>query len=126
LFDTFCGRGSVDDRVDGPHQVGQEFTKASYDKVARYLRPSPNEGVLDDKDGFASVYIDVDIYPITRFYLDYFANGLVLGGVMIVDDYGFLTCAGAKQAVDELVSLRSGFWHVHLLTSQAVFIKTVP
>ncbi|MEE2638397.1 MAG: TylF/MycF/NovP-related O-methyltransferase [Acidobacteriota bacterium] len=135
VCDTFCGHVSVDDRVDGPHQVGRQFMKASYDKVVRYLRPFPNVRVLegdfretcrelDGEDGFALVHIDVDVYPITRCCLDYFADRLVLVGVMVVDDYGFLTCTGAKQAVDEFVSARTGFWRLHLLTAQAVLIKT--
>ncbi len=41
---------------------------------------------------------DVDIYSATRDSLEFLADLLVPGGIIIVDDYGHTTCKGSKEA----------------------------
>ena len=50
------------------------------------------------------LHIDVDIYQPTRDSVDFFYSRMAKGGVMLFDDYGFLTCPGASAAVDEFFS----------------------
>lgn len=50
---------------------------------------------------FSFVHIDVDLYEPTRDALAFFYPRTVAGGIILFDDYGFLTCPGARQAVDE-------------------------
>jgi len=50
---------------------------------------------------FCLVHIDVDLYDPTRESLEFFFPRLVTGGIIVLDDYGFSTCPGARQAVDE-------------------------
>lgn len=47
------------------------------------------------------VHIDVDLYQPTKESLEYFFPKLTEKGIIILDDYGFLTCPGAKKAADE-------------------------
>jgi len=81
---------------------------------------------LDVQDGYGLVHIDVDVYPITRFCLEHFAPKLVAGGTIVVDDYGFKTCPGAKQAVDEFAAAHPEFRRWHLLTGQALLVRLSP
>lgn len=67
--------------------------------------------------------VDVDVYPATAFTLNYFADRMPAGGVVVVDDYGFTTCAGAKQAVDEFVAANASWRFFHLLTGQGILIR---
>lgn len=137
VCDTFRGHVAVDDTIDGGHQVAKQFTAVDVERVARYLRIFKNVRLLDGdiretsaamapEHHFGVVHIDVDVYPITRFCLDFFAPRLVTGGTIVVDDYGFTTCAGARKAVDEFVAANSRFRVLHLLTAQAVLIAVGP
>lgn len=131
--DTFDGHTLVDDTADTRHAVGKQFTGISVDKIRRYLSDLPSVHVvpgdiqhtaatLELQEDFGLVHIDVDVYPITRFCLEYFAPRLARGGTIVVDDYGFKTCPGAKQAADEFAAAHSQFRLLHLLTGQAVLI----
>lgn len=60
---------------------------------------------LEDRK-FAFVHIDVDLYAPTRAAFEFFYPRLVPGGVMVCDDYGFVSCPGARKAVDEFFAGR--------------------
>ena len=47
------------------------------------------------------IHLDVDVYPAIKFVLDEFWPRIARNGFILVDDYGFTTCKGAKKAVDE-------------------------
>lgn len=71
---------------------------------------------------FAFVHIDVDLYEPTRDALAFFYPRLIPGGVIVLDDDGFLTCPGARRAVDESAATISERF-VRLPTGQAVLIR---
>ena len=56
---------------------------------------------------FALVHIDVDLYEPTRDALRFFWDRLVPGGLIVFDDYGFVTCPGATKAIDEFFATKS-------------------
>jgi O-methyltransferase len=133
VCDTFDGHVVVDESVDGNHRAGKQFTSTDAERVNFYLEMFPTVRVIagdirqtstamHQEHQFGLVHIDVDVYPITRFCLEFFAPRLVAGGAIVVDDYGFTTCAGAKKAVDEFVATSRRFRMLHLLTAQAVLI----
>ena len=72
---------------------------------------------------FALLHVDVDLYHPTCDSLEFFWPRLALGGVVVCDDYGFATCPGAKQALDEFFGKRSAAV-VELSTGQALVVKT--
>jgi hypothetical protein len=134
LCDTFQGHVEVDETIDGLHRPGEQFTRVKVEKVAKYLRGFPSVRVvpgdiretaatLADENAFGLVHLDVDVYPVTRFCLEFFAPRMVSGGVIVADDYGTTTCEGVKKAVDEFGASHSGFRIFHLLTGQALVTK---
>jgi O-methyltransferase len=134
VCDTFQGHVEVDDSVDGVHRPGVQFTRVKAEKVARYLREFPfirlqvgdirvTAAALAGESAFGLVHLDVDVYPITRFCLDFFGPRVVRGGMMVMDDYGTITCEGVKRAVDEFTASNPGFRVMHLLTGQAVVTR---
>jgi hypothetical protein len=134
VCDTFEGHTVVDQALDGPHRVGQQFVGTSVDEVKTYLADLANIVViagdfrhtstaLDAHAPFALVHVDVDVYPITSHSLRFFASRLIPHGLIVVDDYGFTTCRGAKQAVDEFVACHPEFRMFHLLTGQALLVR---
>ncbi len=78
---------------------------------------------LAHEPSFALVHVDVDVYPPTEFCLRVFAPRLARGAWLVVDDYGFLTCPGAKKAVDDFIAASPDFGMLHLLTGQAVIYR---
>ena len=132
--DTFTGHTIVDPARDGRHQVGRQFTGVEFAQVQDYLRDYPDVCLvagdihvtatrLDAVNAFGLVHIDVDVYPPTKFCLERFAPRVVVGGIVVVDDYGFKTCPGARQAVDEFAAAHPQFRLLHLMTGQAVLTR---
>jgi O-methyltransferase len=133
VCDTFRGHVEVDEAIDGEHTVGKQFSATDAESVARYLESFPTVQMLvgdirettarmNDEHRFGFVHIDVDVYPITKFCLEFFGSRMVRGGTIVVDDYGFTSCQGAKRAVDEFLVSNPRFRMLHLLTGQAVVI----
>jgi O-methyltransferase len=132
VIDTFEGHPDVIvPAVDGTHAPGA-FSDTSYDAVKSYLAPFGNvnvhAGAFQDQCSalsdltFGLVHIDVDIYRSTADCLQFFWPRLCDAGVIVVDDYGFVTCHGAKQAVDEFLDgLSCQAWYMH--TGQMVIQK---
>lgn len=73
---------------------------------------------------FRVVHIDVDLYQPTRDSLEFFYPRMVQGGVIVMDDYGLLTCPGAKLAADEY-ALSVGVKILHLPTGQGVITRQI-
>lgn len=109
LFDTFCGMPLTDITKD-LHKEG-DFSDTSLDEVRTYLKDCNNvqfyPGLFSDTSDavsdlqFCLVHIDVDIYKSVADCCEFFYPRMVKGGIMVFDDYGFLSCLGAKMAVDE-------------------------
>jgi hypothetical protein len=68
------------------------------------------------------LHIDVDLYQPTLDSLAYFYPQLVAGAVIVLDDYGFVTCPGARRAADEFFAARPEHV-VELPTGQAIVTK---
>jgi O-methyltransferase len=132
--DTFQGHVEVDETLDGLHRPGLQFTRVKAEKVTKYLRGFPLVQVMagdirDTSPAFAAesafglVHLDVDVYPTTRFCLEFFGPRMVSGAMIVADDYGTTTCEGVKKAVDEFGAGNPGFHIFHLLTGQAVLTR---
>ena len=129
--DTFQGHVEVDETIDGLHEAGLQFVEVKVEKVAKYLRRFPFVQVVqgdiretaltfESERAFGLVHLDVDVYPIMCFCLDFFAPRMAPAGTMVVDDYGTTTCEGVKKAVDEFAARNVNFRVLHLLTGQAL------
>lgn len=59
----------------------------------------------DEIDKIALLRLDTDWYESTKYELDMLYDKLVIGGVLIIDDYGHWS--GAKKAVDEFIKRRN-------------------
>lgn len=77
--------------------------------------------VKDRRFGF--VHIDVDLYQPIRDSLEFFYPRMVSGGIIVLDDYGFLCFPGAKKATDEFLATHSCFF-MSLPSGSAFIIKT--
>src|SRR5437879_4756651 len=53
---------------------------------------------------FSFVHIDVDLYQPTLDSLAFFYPRTTSGGIILSDDYAFITCPGQKKAMDSFFS----------------------
>jgi len=133
LFDTFEGMPSTDPAYD-EHRQG-DFSDTSLPSVQGNLAgltnvafypgffPATAPPVAHLK--FSLAHIDVDIYRSVLDCCAFFYPRMVPGGIMVFDDYGFDTCPGAKQGVDEFFrETRERPWY--LPSGQCVVVKLPP
>lgn len=132
LFDTWAGMPAPDPARD-VHKIG-DFGDASLNDVKALLDPyAPyviyHPGVIPDTfvgtsaSKIALAHIDVDIYQSVLDCCTWIYPGLVHGGFMVFDDYGFSTTPGCREAVDEYFRDRAEMPFV-LDTGQAIIFKS--
>ena len=130
LFDTFEGMPAVNPAVDS-HREG-DFKDTSMEVVRNRLQGFTNYEMIKGRfpgsagayaDGkFKWFHVDVDIYSSVKEACEWVYPRMVPGGLMIFDDYGTRSCAGAKKAVDEFFADKTEAV-LYLPTTQAMVIK---
>ncbi len=121
LFDTFAGIPESD-LAEGGHHVRGEFAGA-LDEVRAFVGTGLVEyhaGTFPDAlpaDGtrYRFVHLDGDTYQTTAAALAYFAPRMVAGGVIVLDDFGWVACPGVGRACHE-----AGFRPERTTENQAV------
>lgn len=133
-IDTFEGHSERDlpNGTDGDHTLAN-FNDTAFEDVRAYLSRFPFVEVVrgrvqESTHRFAGipihfVHLDVDIYEPTRFSLEHLDRQLAIGGAIVVDDYGFVSCPGARRAADEFIASHLDYSSLELLTGQMVLIK---
>ena len=130
LFDTFEGMPETDAAKD-LHAKG-DFDDTSLAAVQNLMAPysfacfhpgciPSTFAEMEKDDHFSFVHIDVDIYRSVLDCCEYFYPRMKRGAVMVFDDYGFITCPGARKAVDEFFADREEV-PLSLPTGQAIVI----
>jgi O-methyltransferase len=134
LFDSFEGMKIIDKNVD-KHKI-KDFSDTNIDFVNKLLLSTKPKNIMpiikagwiphtfiNLKNSYSFVHIDLDLYESIKDSLNFFYKRLVKGGVIVLDDYGYGSCPGAKKAVDSFCKNNN----IHLLvfsTGQAVINKT--
>jgi O-methyltransferase len=116
VFDSFEGlseplpgdhpTADVPSLKKGDYAVSQEKVRENLgnkDDIQFYKGWIPERFSEVDNKRFIFVHIDVDFYQPTIDSLRFFYPGMVKGGIIICDDYGFLNTPGSKQAMDEFL-----------------------
>ena len=112
LFDTFEGMPDTDAARD-LHKSG-DFRDTDIEAVMRIVGTDEyiayHQGFIPDTfsslegDRICFAHVDVDIYQSILDTCAFVYPRLSASGFMLFDDYGFPTCPGARQAVDEYFS----------------------
>jgi O-methyltransferase len=131
LFDTFGGMPETDKTRD-THKAG-DFSDTSLESVQAHVgqdnlvvyHPGMIPGTFTgmEKCRISFAHVDVDIYQSVKECCEFILPRLLVGGVMVFDDYGFPTCPGARQAVDEFFRF-TPFTPLVLPTGQALVFKS--
>jgi O-methyltransferase len=133
LCDTFAG--VVNAGEEDPIYVGGEHSDTSPELVkslAAYMGLSNSEvlvGMFPEETGaviadrrFKLCHLDVDVYGSTRAAAEWAWPRLVVGGVIVFDDYGGDGMDGVQQAVHEVAAELPGVL-IHNLNGHALLIK---
>lgn len=131
LFDTFSGIPDITEGMDPADYVGmfedtsekqvRERIKKIYPKTFVHGGYIPDTFVDLEDSVISFAHIDTDTYKSYIDCLNFIWPRLVVGGIMVFDDYGW--CPGPKIAVDEFFAdkVDKAF---ELDTHQAIVIKT--
>lgn len=130
LFDTFAGMPECDPERD-QHGRG-DFADTSLEGVRAFLGPAedvcfhagrfPETAAPVETLRFSFVHVDCDIHRSVLDCCRFFHPRMERGGVLLFDDYGFVSCPGAKRAVDEYFATQLER-PIYLPTGQCFVIK---
>ena len=109
LFDSFEGMKNTTAEVDR-HLVG-DFSDTSSESVQQFLgkdeRVHYRKGWIPETFGglesksFCFAHIDLDLYQSVKDCLEFAYPRMSKGGIIVLDDYGYASCPGAKKGADE-------------------------
>lgn len=137
IFDSFAGLSEFNDEdlkgnvVKDHNKRRKEFSASLKDVQANLCEFDFIEFKkgwiperFDEVSGldFSFVHIDVDLYQPIKDSLEFFYPRMIKGGVVVFDDYGYLSFPGAKTAVDEFMQGKNDFF-LHLAAGSAFIIK---
>jgi O-methyltransferase len=130
LFDSFEGMEKVSETADR-HEKG-DFADTSLEGVKAVVGaggrvdfrkgwiPDTFTGLEDRRFCFA--HIDLDLYQGILDCLAFVYPRMPTGGVIVLDDYGFPSCPGARKAVEEFFEEKPER-PLALMTGQALVVK---
>jgi O-methyltransferase len=132
LFDSFAGLPEPRIGIDCHHHLG-DFSDTSLSEVRAFVgedkfidyRPGwiPETFAGLDHSIIRLAHVDVDLYESTLNCLRYIYPRLVPGGIIVLDDYGFVTCPGVRKAADEFFIDRPDVL-LMLPSGQAILVRT--
>jgi O-methyltransferase len=108
LFDSFKGL-SAPGPEDGSHWKAGDLASqeaevrknlSAFDFVEYHRGWIPERFPDVSQKRFSFVHLDIDLYQPTLDSLVFFYERMQPGGIMLCDDYGFVTCPGARKAMD--------------------------
>lgn len=130
LFDTFGGMPTTSTEFD-LHEEG-DFSSTSLEMVSEYLKDFqgvkltkgffPETGAHLKDTVFSFAHVDVDIYQSVHDCCEFLYPRMVHGGIIMFDDYGFVSCPGAKKAVDEFFASKKEK-PIYLQSGQCMVVK---
>ncbi len=135
IADTFTGVAKASD--NDPFYTGNEHADTSQKIVEELLNnkigyknvqilkgifPEDSQHLVPATDKFSLCHIDVDVHDSARDIVDWIWDKLIVGGIIVFDDYGFHTCSGIARYV-EAQRHKTDRVVIHNLNGHAVIIK---
>lgn len=90
-------------------------------KILKGIFPNDTEHFIEDKL-FRFCHIDVDVYDSAKDIFEWIWDKMVIGGVVVFDDYGFITCQGVTKYVNELSEKKDNLFF-HNINGHGILIK---
>jgi len=135
LADTFEGVVKVSEKdklysggehSDTSQQIVEDLlknkVKYSNYKILKGIFPEQTEHLVPAGEVFGLCHIDVDVYESAKDIISWVWDKLIIGGVIVFDDYGFHTCTGITRLVNEQRNLKDRVI-LHNLNGHAIMVK---
>ena len=84
--------------------------------------PDDTAHKINENEKFGLCHIDVDVYQSAKDIVDWVWDRLIIGGVVVFDDYGFHSCTGITSYIHEVRYLRDRMI-IHNVNGHALMIK---
>lgn len=91
-------------------------------KILNGIFPEETVHLIKPDQNFGYCHIDVDVYESAKDIVDWIWNKMIIGGIIIFDDYGFHLCTGVTRYVNEQRG-KSDRIIIHNLNGHALMIK---
>lgn len=135
LADTFEGVVKTSDKdkyySGGEHKdTSQQIVESLLEQTIKYknykilkgIFPEDTQHLIPENEIFSLCHIDVDVYQSAKDIINWIWNKLIIGGVIVFDDYGFHTCTGITKLVNEQREMKDRII-IHNLNGHAIMIK---
>ncbi len=135
MADTFTGvaKATKEDKfyVGGEHCDTSEqlVTELMIDTVGyknftilKGIFPEDTQHLITSVEQFSLCHIDVDVYASAKDILEWIWGKLIIGGMIVFDDYGFHTCVGITKFVEEHRH-KTDRVIIHNLNGHAIIVK---
>lgn len=133
LADTFKGVSKASNRdfyySGGEHsdtsvQIVKNLTKNNYRniQILEGVFPDETAHLISDDVKFGFCHIDVDVYESARDIVNWIWHRMIPGGMIVFDDYGFHTCNGITNLVNEYKAINDRIV-IYNLNGHAILIK---
>ncbi len=117
----YKGGEHADTSIETVQQLMQQLGVLDY-QILKGIFPDVNAELLQAKT-FKICHIDVDVYESAKDIFNWVWERMIVGGVVIFDDYGFAACAGMTQLVNELADTIPNAFFVHNINGHGLLIK---
>ena len=90
-------------------------------KILKGIFPDETSHLVESSQ-FALCHIDVDVYQSAKDIVEWIWDKIVVGGIVVYDDYGFQTCRGITKYVEEQRPCNDRLV-IHNLNGHALIVK---
>ncbi len=133
LADTFSGVVKASEKDEfykgGEHadttiDTVQTLMKNIYSnyKILQGVFPNDTAVTINEDEKFGLCHIDVDVYQSAKEIVDWVWDRLIIGGMIVFDDYGFHTTTGVTKYVNDRKNMSNSVI-IYNLNGHAIMIK---
>jgi O-methyltransferase len=118
----YKGGEHADTSIETVEKLMNQLDISGY-HILKGIFPDVNADKITDQK-FKICHIDVDVYDSAKDIFNWVWQRMIVGGVVVFDDYGFAACAGITQLVNELADNTTDAFFVHNINGHGLLIKT--
>jgi O-methyltransferase len=117
----YCGGEHADTSKKDVEALVHDQLKLTNVRVLEGIFPDETAGSIQDPT-FRLCHVDVDVYQSAKDIVDWIWSRMVVGGIVVYDDYGFYTCQGITKFVNEQSPAKDRLV-LHNLNGHAIVVK---